>query len=392
MFDLVRLDLARQWFTPSLATLAELLVFYDVVSIRAPWGRLDELIQVSGDDMRLFRRLVDDGRIILELDQMPLGEVAWELGLFQSGIGTRSDPDEAEHNIRSAFSVTPIAGYNVHVGDGEEARRFQHDWREVVSKVHNPGHQAGHARTLINRAIDRMNMIADPAFLATALRAYGDASTDGVRNMLAGVTPAQFEVVGRPVRGFESPAFGASAELLEFLSQADELVDLMSGSTRDAFTAPAFEKWTHAIADGSIRRSGVADDIDAFTTSVFGRSGIASAISSGQKRFRDVEDLLEKREPFAKAIRGRADDTSLAKAYFEEVAEMSWLTHGVGRHVRFTAFVGAATVAGVFLTPVAGLATAAGLSAIDYYIVDALVKGNRCRTFIEGDVARFLEG
>lgn len=80
MFDIVRLDLARQWFTPSLATVAELLVFYDVVSIRAPWGRLDDLVQVPADDMRLFRRLVDDGRIILELDQMPLGEVAYELG------------------------------------------------------------------------------------------------------------------------------------------------------------------------------------------------------------------------------------------------------------------------------------------------------------------------
>lgn len=390
MLDLIRLDLARQWFTPSLATVGELLVFYDVVSIRAPWGRLDELVQVAADDMRLFRRLVDDGRIILELDQMPLAEVAYELGLFQNGMNLRSSADEAEQSIRDAFGVSPIAGYNPHLDGGDEARRFHADWLAVVSKVHNPGLRPGHARTLVDRAIDRMNMIADPAFIDVALPAYGGASTAGIRQILTDVTPAEFEIGGRQVRGFDAPRFGASAELLEFLSQADELIDLMSGATRDNFTTPWFEEWTHAVANEAIGRVGIGADIDAFTTSVLGRSGVASAISSGAKRFRDIEELLEKREPFAKAIRGRDDDTSLAKAYFEEIGNVSWLTHGTGRGVRFTAFAAAAAVAGLALTPVAGVAVATGLSAMDYFILDALFKGNRCRTFVEGDVAKFL--
>ncbi|KTT71304.1 hypothetical protein [Sphingomonas sanguinis] len=390
MFDIVRLDLARQWFTPSLATVAELLVFYDVVSIRAPWGRLDDLVQVPADDMRLFRRLVDDGRIILELDQMPLGEVAYELGLFQNGMALRSDPDEAEESIRNAFAVAPVAGYNPYLQQGEETRRFYADWQEVISKVHNPGRQPGHARALVDRAIDRMNMIADPAFIDVALPAYGGASTAGVRKMLASVALAEFEVGGRQVRGFDAPAFGASAELLEFLSQADELLDVMVGATRDNFTAPTFEAWTHSVASRSVGRAGVGADIDAFTTSVLGRSGVAAAIESGAKSFRDIEELLERREPFAKVLRGRDDDTSLAKAYFEEVGNVSWLAHGPGRGVRFTAFAAAAAIAGLALTPVAGVAVATGLSAIDYFVVDALIKGNGCRTFIESDVAEFV--
>lgn len=390
MFDLVRLDLARQWFTPSLATVAELLVFYDVVSIRAPWGRLDELVQVSSDDMRLFRSLVDEGRIMLELDQMPLGEVAYELGLFQNSMNLRSHPSDAEESIRNAFAVSPIPGYNRHVKEGDDARRFHVNWLEVVSKVHNPGLQPGHARALVDRAVERMNMIADPAFLGSALPAYGGASTEGVRKILASVTPAEFEVGERRVRGFDAPAYGASAELLEFLSQADELVDIASGAARDNFTAPSFEAWTHAVVNGSISRAGVGAEIGAFMTSVLGRSGVALAIDSGAKRFCDLEELLEKREPFAKAIRGRDDNTSLAKAYFEEVGNVSWLTHGVGRGVRFTAFAAAAAVAGLAFTPAAGVAVATGLSAMDYFLLDAVVKGNGCRTFIERDVAKFV--
>jgi hypothetical protein len=392
MFDVVDLNLAGQWHTPSIGELAELLVFYDRVSIRAPLSRIGSLAPKDLADMAYFRELVEARRIILVIDQLPLGEVAFELGLFEGAFGLRQDPAEAAERFQAAYAEgRPHPLWPETLRDDFAAAAWIREWDKTMERAWTPDQlEENYFATLVSNAEAKMKLITEPAFLATALEAYGAAESPKTRTMLASLKAREFEVGDHGIMGIEGSGPGSGAELLEFLSQADGLLDTIDGREgRDAFTSPDFDRWSGRLVAGSLRRVGVRQDISAFQTSVLGSSTIASAIDSEAKSFRDIALLLDRREPLAAAVRDRPMETSLAQAYFEEIKNTSWLSHGPGQVVRFSLF----TAAGAATTPLTGplgLLAGATLGAIDAFVVDKVIKGNACRSFVEGTLKPFV--
>jgi hypothetical protein len=136
MFDQVELNLAGQWYTPTLGEIAELLVFYDRLHLTTPLGRLGDLLPWAVDDLRLFRELVEQNRIRITIDQLPLGEVAWEMGLFQTRFGDRADPSEARERMREAYpQVKPPPGKGMLTDDSPGGRARAEAWQEEWEKI-----------------------------------------------------------------------------------------------------------------------------------------------------------------------------------------------------------------------------------------------------------------
>lgn len=393
MFDLVRLNLAGQWHTPSLGELAELLVFYDQVEVRAPVARLGELVPRDIDEARFFRELVEQRKITILIDQTPLGEVALEMGLFGDQLGNRVDPNETRLRLREAYRESSPPLTHLVDANAQYARAWVGEWDRIMSMAVNPvTRDADYVDKLIANAEHKLALVSDPNFLSTALAAFATEFGRDTRRMLLDMTTREAEFDGRPVVGFNTKWFATSATMLEFLSQADILLDNIDGQEGiDDFTFPAFDRWTGQLIAGSLTRVGVRDELDAFQTSVLGASTIAAAIDRNARSFLDIKQLLVAREPFAKAVRGRPVDTSLTEAYFEEIQKTSWITQGPGKVVRFSLFSGASILSGALLTPIVGTAVGLGLGLLDSFVVDRLVKGNACRSFVEEGLQPFVD-
>lgn len=139
MFDVARLNLAGQWHTPSLGVLAELLVFYDRVDIRSPVGRLGGLLPNEIDDLRFFRELVEQGKVSIVIDQTPLGEVAWEMGLFGDPLGGEVDPAITRERLRAAYLGDRSPPLNrLLARDKPYADAWAAEWERILSLSVNP--------------------------------------------------------------------------------------------------------------------------------------------------------------------------------------------------------------------------------------------------------------
>lgn len=179
--------------------------------------------------------------------------------------------------------------------------------------------------------------------------------------------------------------------MLEFLSQADVLLDNVNGHEGvDDCTFPAFDRWTRLLLAGSLRRVGVRDELEAFQTSVLGASSVASTVDRAARSFREIEPLLAAREPLARTVRGRPPDKSLTQAYFAEIQKTSWIRHGPGKAVRFSVIAGAGLATGLLLSPVGGAAVGVAVNALDSFVLDKIIKGNACRSFVEGELRPFV--
>lgn len=140
----------------------------------------------------------------------------------------------------------------------------------------------------------------------------------------------------------------------------------------------------------SLARAKPLQDIEAFQLSVTGKSTVAAVIDNGAKRFEQVEHLLEAREPYARIVRGKSPEQTLAQAYFEEIGRVSWLSHGPGKAVRFALFTGAGLATGAVLSPLVGAAVGVGLGILDSFVLDNVIKGNACRSFVETKLTPFV--
>lgn len=392
MFDVITLDMARLWHTPSLGELAELLLFYDRVDIRTPYGRLGQLIPRDADNGEVFLRLIDRGKIRVAIDQLPLGEVALELGLMSSAMGAM-EAANARARFAAAYpdAVSPPSFMQLSSMDAE-TRRLLRQWELLMERVERPTSDPAYLDRVIENACAKLTLIADPAFLPDALAAYTGPQSASMRAAFNNTVTRPVEIEGQPTMALDISGPGAPAKMLAFLSQADALLDsIRSDSRDDAYASPDVDKWTHGFVEQRLRAAGPRQQIEAFQTAVLGGSGVAQAVDANARAFRDVEKLLESREPFARAVRGRPIETSLIQAYFDEIKNVSWFAHGTGKVVRYSAFTGASLAAGALLTPLGGAATGAALGALDYFVIDNLVKGNACRAFVEGPLTTFVK-
>jgi hypothetical protein len=113
-------------------------------------------------------------------------------------------------------------------------------------------------------------------------------------------------------------------------------------------------------------------------------------VNSGDRSFRDVIHLVEEAHKFKGWIQQIGEDSLLRDEYCKKVAATGWADKLPTKSVRFVVTAGLSALAGLAMTPGAGVATGIGLSAADYFLLDRLLKGWKPNQFVEGSLRPFL--
>ena len=136
---------------------------------------------------------------------------------------------------------------------------------------------------------------------------------------------------------------------------------------------------------------GSEENISLFQEFVFGDSrAIREAINGRQRNMEDVVSLVASAKKFRHWVANQPENTDLRKAYLSEVSRLGWAEKLAPKAVRWGVFTLAGTVLSALSGPIAGTAGAIGLSALDTFVLDSLVKGWKPNQFVEGPLRDFL--
>ena len=124
---------------------------------------------------------------------------------------------------------------------------------------------------------------------------------------------------------------------------------------------------------------------------VDGSESIREAVNSGDRGFRDVIRLIEKASKFKEWTHQTGEDSLLRDDYCKRIAATDWADGLPPKSVRFTVMTGLSVLAGLVMTPAAGIAAGVGLNAADYFLLDRLLKGWKPNQFVEGSLKPFLK-
>jgi hypothetical protein len=141
-----------------------------------------------------------------------------------------------------------------------------------------------------------------------------------------------------------------------------------------------------------IRKSTAGQEkLDLFQeVAVDGSRSVRETVNSGDRSFRDVIHLVEEAHKFKGWIQQIGEDSLLRDEYCKKVAATGWADKLPTKSVRFVVTAGLSALAGLAMTPGAGVATGIGLSAADYFLLDRLLKGWKPNQFVEGSLRPFL--
>jgi hypothetical protein len=140
------------------------------------------------------------------------------------------------------------------------------------------------------------------------------------------------------------------------------------------------------------RRAGRDAEVQAFEDLTFNESRcIREAVNSGERNFDDVLRLVKAGMKFKEWLSKGSQDADLVKEYCREVTRAEWADKLPPKAARWALFAAASGVAGLLLTPVAGLAVGVGLSAGDSFLVDKLIKGWKPNQFVNGPLKEFVK-
>jgi len=108
---------------------------------------------------------------------------------------------------------------------------------------------------------------------------------------------------------------------------------------------------------------------------------IREVINSGERSFKEFEELLDQSERFRAAVHQMSPDSNLVKEYFTQVLREGWISSLPAKGIRY--------VLGLILGAVNPIAGAAA-SAADTFLLDKL-KGWRPNHFVDGKLRPFLD-
>lgn len=118
---------------------------------------------------------------------------------------------------------------------------------------------------------------------------------------------------------------------------------------------------------------------------------IREAVNSGAIGFADIFKLTEKAERFKIWVKDKPTESMLIHEYYNETVKNSWVTKLPAKSTRFALFTGG----GLLIDSLGGggAATAAGigLSVIDTFIVDKLIKGWKPNQFVDTTLKPLLD-
>jgi hypothetical protein len=140
-----------------------------------------------------------------------------------------------------------------------------------------------------------------------------------------------------------------------------------------------------------IRKSTVGKErLEAFQEVVVnGSRTVRETVNSGDRSFRDVIRLVAQAHKFKEWIQKTDEDSLVRDEYLKTVSAIDWADKLPPKSVRFVVMTGLSTLAGLLMTPAAGIAAGIGLNAADYFLLDQLLRGWKPNQFVEGPLKNF---
>ena len=132
-------------------------------------------------------------------------------------------------------------------------------------------------------------------------------------------------------------------------------------------------------------------EIDGFSQFVFDKSwALREAINERDVKLKDIITVIRKAAEFKDWLYRQPPDSNIMREYVAKISEKSILQTLQAKAIKMYVYVGIAGMA-TALSPEAGLAISAGLTAFDTFIYDQLGKKWKPSQFIEDDLRPLLK-
>jgi hypothetical protein len=182
------------------------------------------------------------------------------------------------------------------------------------------------------------------------------------------------------------------ALILSEILQAKASLGLSAAFDADVLTTSIASKIMDLkVAEVSMRTTSSRHKMTEFSEWALQGKSIAGALHNGERSFHEFLDIAERSGEFKKWVLGIEKDKSLAKEYFQEVGSSGWLDRLPNKTLRYMAFTGASAAVSFVSTPIVGIAAAAGLTAVDSFLLDRLIGGWKPSHFIDNRVKTFVK-
>ena len=117
---------------------------------------------------------------------------------------------------------------------------------------------------------------------------------------------------------------------------------------------------------------------------------IREAVNSKRIQWADLRRLYEKARKFRHWLNKQNPDVDLLRAYYEEVVRSTWVEKLPGKSTRWAVLTGMGIIADAAVTGGIGTAIGVGLSAIDAFWLDRVLKGWKPNQFVEEELKPVL--
>ena len=119
--------------------------------------------------------------------------------------------------------------------------------------------------------------------------------------------------------------------------------------------------------------------------------GIAEAIRRGSCQLADVVAVLPKAAKFKEWLRSEAPQRDVVKAYFREAITPTWIDKLPSKVVRWFVFTGAGLSLDAIGAGGLGTATGVGLSVVDSFLLDRIIRGWKPSQFVDDHLRKLIE-
>jgi len=369
--------------------LAESMLFYSDVLVIASQGILVQLARTCGPEVLI--ELIQRGHLRLAYEQQLTGIRTTNTGTpneRHSAVTLSSPQHDLQHIVPKVFTQL--------TGRSGKGRRLANRFTKLVHGINRPP----------DALLDFRSDLLDNRYLQSAIRqllqyyapeySIPDVLVFEVQEVgqeYAVVTNIDFVDLNRSYHLHVSPSHSSmnSALLLSHILTARDNLYFASTTNADlalnSISSQILVTKVNSIFD---RYRNNASQLDTFQDFVFndGRA-IAETINSGQRSFADWLKILERADNFRQWLRDKPPDANLAKEYFREVTQSSWIDRLPGKSFRWAIFTGAGLVLDAL--GAGGVGTAIGISAGDSFLLDHVIKGWKPNQFVDGPLRKFLD-
>lgn len=417
MFERSIIDMSNEWYDVSLGDIAESLVFYDQIQIRAPGGRILDLLATllyhdnNFRSLSLFLDLIVDEKIVLIVDNFPPGEVALQAQIILPKISLAMlENDSVSPNLLGleCESSKPETKDNfIHLALSQMWANYEELMKVVSDKVEKILSYVRceavdvYTEDRMTRLIETMNMVNTNdnigpecvSFLRDFFVCFNGYSDHKFQELMSKTSIKVVDILGYECRAIAFDSIGAG-ELIPAINHFQHIIDI--GHNRipieDRYQSTMTKSLLVNQYQRSIRAGTNVDDCRVFQEIVVPGQRIADQINSGSKSFYDIGELIISRERFARTIRNKPSDESLAEWYFNEISSGILTKNSEQRLLRWGTFTAPGVLLDAFTTGGVGTAVGLTLSALDSLILDRCRENSGASIFVNSQLKPFLSG